>query len=59
MVLSTHIALHSLAMFGSLGVDVLSSFVASDKGNSLDIRMFANLSSSVETSLDDVEDTFR
>ena len=59
MVLSTHIALHSLAMFGSLSVDILSSFVASDKGNSLDVRMFANLSSSVETSLDDVEDTFR
>jgi hypothetical protein len=59
MIFSSHIRLDSFSVGGSFTIDILSSLVSSDKGNSLDILMFAYLLSCLKSSLNHVNYTLR
>ena len=55
VVLGTHVALHSLAASGCSGVDVLTSLVSTNEGDSSDVGVCANIGNGVFTTLDDVD----
>ena len=55
MILGTHVALHSLARLRSSAIDVLTTLVTTDEGNSSDIGMGANVCHSLFSTLDNVD----
>jgi hypothetical protein len=57
VILCSHVALNSLSMSCSFTVDILSSLVSSNKGDSLDILVFADLLSGLEASLNNINYT--
>jgi len=57
MIFGSHVALHTLVGSSTLLVDELSSLVSSNERNSSDVRMSADLSSCIETTLNDIVNT--
>ena len=57
LIISFQVALHSFVAFGSLLIDALTSVVATDERDSLDVRMSADLNNDFEASVGDVEHT--
>lgn len=59
MVLSTHVDLDSLVVFSSILVNVVSSFVSSNKGDCLDILVLSDLFNCIEATMDKIDNSLR
>ena len=59
MVLSTHVNLDSLVVFSSIGINVVSSFVSSNKGDCFDILVLGDLLDCIETTMDKIDNSLR
>ena len=59
MVFGSQIGLHTLAIRGTAGIDVISGLVAPDKADRLDSGLVNDEINSVVLSMDDVQDAVR